>query len=436
MELVLFWTSFVGISILYFLFRRVSGRPALYLPDALVLATGSHTIGALFLLAKNETVATQFIASAAFLSFTAVATFTLLILALTRPHKPHRNSTYFKSGTIYSAALVLVTLSNLGILAILMLNPAIGALIIASFTATDDTNLLAVRKAITASTEGYMSPGLIKLIRDIISPIVLVSFVLSRPKASRSILFWLATICTLASILVGGQRFPMLLILVALVLGFIGRRGIEGQKFKLGLGEILKYGGGILFLFYLMSALLGRTEERASALEAAWWSLNSLVVRIFSIVPHEAEKTFAFWSKVGPTWGQSWLSDLAILLPGAATSSLSSQLHEAGGGSAQGNAPLFFAIDSWLAFGWFGIPIACLLFLIMLHMIDTTLWTYRSPGNDSARIVLYLNVPLMYSPFLFLLYGGLIVLPIVAWTLVTRGELRLGVRPKRIRRTA
>ncbi len=420
MELALLWSNTVLLAGTYIAVRRVSGRPAIYTPDAFVFATGSHTIGALIIRGTHETAAIQHISMAAFISFFSAILFTVIVVAVTRPNKPLLISSYFNRDQNYRLALMLVAFANLGIIAGLLLNPAISRLIIAAFFLTDETSLLVVRKAITASTEGYMSPGLIKLVRDVISPIVFVSFILSTPKAHRSTLLWFSVICALVGILIGGQRFPMLLVIVALAIGFNSRLMIDGRQSKFGLKKILLYSVGVLFVFYLMSSLLGRTEEGGTGPEAIWWSVASIFIRIFSTVPLEAEKTFEFWSTIGPTWGLSWLSDLAILLPGKASGSLSSELHQLGGGSAEGNAPLFFAIDAWFAFGWFGVPLASFLFVLLLNTLDTILWTYRSPRNDAARIVLYLNVPLMYSPFLFLLYGGLIVLVIVFWTLITR----------------
>ena len=420
MEFVLFACSFLCLTLLYVVLRLAALRRAIYLPDALVLATASHSVGAMLLWYQNETDATLFVSYAAFLSYGAVIVCTVTALILSRPYKPLPVLKYFHSSRSYRWALLLATLANLGIVAILFSNPAIAALIIASFTATGDTTLLAARKAITASSEGYMSPGLIKLVRDLIGPIVIVSFILSRPRAYRSIMLWFAVVSSLLAMLIGGQRFPMVMIIVALAMGFFIRQTVEGRKIKLGPKVVGSYAIIILVAFYTMSSLLGRGSEGSFGLESFLWSFTSIFERIFSTIPNEAVKTFPLWSTIGPTGGLSWLSDLSIQLPGAAGATLSNELHQLGGGSAEGNAPLFLAADAWLAFGWIGIPFASLLFVTILHFIDKILWLHRSPRNDAARIVLYLNVPLMYSPFLFLLYGGLVVMPIVAWTLMTR----------------
>lgn len=435
MEFFFLSTGLLPLLIIYVLVRRASARSIVYIPDALLMATGSHAVGSLMLLWRNDTEATQFIAAAALFSFYAVALSTIGVLLLTRPCRLRLRiySVYISRVVSYDIALALIVVLNLGVMAILFSNSGIAALIVSAFTGAVDTNLLDVRKAITASTQGYVFPGLIKLVRDVVSPIAITSFVLSRHNALGSKLLWLSVLCTLCSILIGGQRFPAVLLIVSLVIGLLVRQAIEGEKIKFVSAKNLKYGITVLILFYVMSQLLGRTGDVSGGFAATLWTFTALVERIFIIVPQEAEKTFQFWSAIGPTWGLSWLSDLIILLPGAADTSLSSQLHELGGGSAQGNAPLFFAIDAWLAFGWIGIPLTSLLFVLLFHVIDATLWSYRSPCNDAARIVFYLNVPLMYSPFLFLLYGGIIILPIVGWTLFAS---QLRIRGRRLRLAA
>lgn len=420
MQLTAILVAFLTVALLYVSVRRASGRRRIYLPDALVAATASHTIGAMIIFGQSGTAAATFIVWAALLSFACVSLTTIAVLAISKSTRPTVSAEYFRSRTAYNRAIIGVALANLLIIAMIFSNPAIARLIIATFTATDDTTLLVVRKAITASTEGYMSPGLIKLVRDLISPIVIVAFILSRPRAARSFLLWIAVFLTMAAILIGGQRFPMLMLMAAIALGFIGRRAIEGQARGFKPLQVLKIATPILFLFFLMTSLLGRTNANASGLMKVEGTIVSLLDRAFVTVPREAGQTFHFWSEIGPTWGASWIADLAILLPGAQTTSLSNQLHEMLGGSAQGNSVLFFAADAWLAFGWVGVVIASILFVLLLHSIDRLLWGHRSPRNDAARVVMFLNIPMMYSPFLFVLYGGAVVLPIAIWSAITR----------------
>jgi len=420
MELTLTTLIIMGIAGLYLWVRMSAGRKRIYLPDALVLSTGSHTVGAAMIFAQRDTVATSFILSAALLSFASTAFFTIMALAISRPTNPALPASFLRNSQSYRLALVGVVAANILIVGLIFSNPAIFSLIIASLTINDDSTLLSVRKAITASTEGYMPAGLIKVVRDIIGPIVIVSFILSHQKAGRSRLMWVALIASMTSIMIGGQRFPMLMLLTAVNLAFLGRQAIEGRRVRFGPRRFALLTAVGMFFFYIMSSLLGRNQDNVSGIEAVLWSVTSLIDRVFTTVPHEAEKTFGFWSQIGPTWGFSWMADLAILLPGK-NESFSSVLHELGGGSAEGNAPLFFAADAWLAFGFGGIVFVSFLFVAVLHSIDSVLWNFRSPRNDAARIVLFLCVPLMYSPFLFMLYGGIVVLPICAWTVLTRG---------------
>src|SRR5690606_29337284 len=105
------------------------------------------------------------------------------------------------------------------------------------------------------------------------------------------------------------------------------------------------------------------------------------------------------WSGIGPTWGQSWLDDLSLLVPGAGQSSFASQLHSVSGGSREGNAPLFFAADAWFASGWIGVPIISVLFVFLYAALDSLLYQRRTPYKDSARAFMFFNIPLIYSPY-------------------------------------
>lgn len=421
MELILLAFNFIILTPLYLIFRLASNVDRIfYLPDALVIATGSHFLGSMLIWYQSDSEAVRFITYVAFLTYLTVIAWSILVLVFAR--KPSADlSLFFLSRRGYPVSLFLVFLVNVATISALLLNPGLYDLIMSAFT-FGEASLLDVRKAIAASTEGYVFPGLIKLSRDIISPIVIVSFILSRPKANWSIMFWIALFSTMVAMLIGGQRFPFVLILIALYVGFLTRQKIKNSSAKINLPRLFFLSVVLLIGFYLISNLLGRTNDNGSALVALMWSVASLFSRIFTTVPNEAVKTYAYWSTIGPTWGLSWISDLSILIPGPIGETLSSRLHQLGGGSAQGNAPLFFGLDAWFAFGWFGLPAVTMVFVLMFHFIDETLWKYRSPSNDAARIILYLHVPLIYSPYLFLLNGGIVVLPMVAWAHLMRSS--------------
>lgn len=419
---LLFFLCTLTLGVLFLALRLAAGHRRIYLPDAFVIATATHVIGALILFIQTPNGETVFMLSAAFLSFFTAAAFTAFYMTVSPLPQWGLPLTRFKFRAGYSIAMVGVVIVNGLIIALVLSNPAIFVLAIGALAATDQGALLDIRKAITASTEGYMSPGVIKILRDQISPIVIASYILAKPAATRSVLFWLTTLIVLLAMLIGGQRFPIVMLIIVLVCSLVGRRLIEGHRSALRPAHLLMLALSSLALFFSMSLLLGRTGESGSGVHAVFWTLASLLQRIFATPLLEAEKTFFYWHSLGPTLGASWWADLTMLLPGKSTSSFSSELHQLAGGSAEGNAPLFFAADAWLAFGWAGIVVTAFLFVGVLHYIDMVLWRFRSPSGDATRFLLFFNVPLMYSPFLFLLYGGLVAFAMCVLSIALYGN--------------
>ena len=414
---MLFVLLFCALSLSYALIRQLAGRRRIYLPDAIILSTASHYLGAMILYGELGSEGSSFILSAAALAYLGTVVTAIWVLSWPSTAAVMPPTNYFHNKTPFKIAITLTALANIYIIYALLRNPAIFALFLASFSA-DSSSLLDVRKAITASTEGYLNPGLIKLVRDQIGPIAIAGFILCYDRAFRSPVLWISILATLAAMLIGGQRFPIVMLLIAISSAIATRRVIKGRAFKFRIGGALTTFTAVFTSFFIMSSLLGRSDTEANGLGNLVGSISSMMDRSFTTLPREAEHTYIFWSNIGPTWGNSWLADLSILLPGK-NESFSNLLHELTGGSSQGNAVLFFALDSWLAFGWGGIIFSAVIAVTGLAIIDSVLWKKRSPRNDAARIVVFLNVPLMYSPYLFLLYGGIVVLPIVAWTLFT-----------------
>lgn len=419
LELLLVAFNLLLVAGIFIYFRIVGESLRVYLPDAVVFSTASHAIGSITLWFITGTDAARFLTYAASLSFASVV-FSVIILLKAFPEKDAEvGCRYLHSKRLCGLAFWCVGILNAMIIALLFSNEAIAALVISAFSPNEDGSLLLVRKAITASTEGYVAPGLIKIVRDVISPVVVVAYIATHWRCKSSVLFWAVLLVWFLATVLGGQRFPVVVIILTVAIAFMVRRDLEGNTIRVSFLSVSKYIGLSLLVFFLMSKLLGRTGEGSGDLEAVLWAFLALFERIFTTVPLEAEKTFSIWHQIGPTHGISWLSDLAILIPGP-SDSFASELHYSGGGSREGNAPLFLAIDAWLAFGWWGIVLGSCLFTCLMHFIDKVLWSYRSPVNDGARIMMFLNAPLMYSPFLFLLYGGLVVMVIIAWALVWR----------------
>ena len=163
---------------------------------------------------------------------------------------------------------------------------------------------------------------------------------------------------------------------------------------------------GVLALIYGgLTVLLGRTEEGGGVFGAVLQIATNLLDRIFVAPPHENTLTYGVWHTLGPTWGGSWQADIGGILPGGGES-FSNLLHSATGGSLQGNSPLGLPADVWFAWGWAGCIVVPLLYAFGIGWLDMVLLTERSPIFFGTRCYLFVTLPICYSPFLFILYGG------------------------------
>lgn len=403
----------------YIAARLQTGRRRIYLPDGFAVMVSVHLIGASILHASLDNSASRFVFEIAAVAVISTMISGCLIQVVVGRGTERAMAVARRDLSVVAMGVVL--LANIGIASLILLNSNIRGLVLAAILYNEETMLI-VRKAITASTEGYMAPGVIKLVRDVSSPIVICAYVLScharQRSAAKSPLYWLTLLAVVVAIFVGGQRFPIIVLLCMLMLAF-NTKWATGMRPSQFLMRTIFYAALILAGYAVMSGLLGRTTSDASQLPAPLAAMGSMLERVFVIVPNEAIQSHAFWSPIGPTWGQSWWVDLVTLVPGQKTAlAFSSQLHVVAGGSEQGNAPLFFAADSWLAFGLFGVTFIPVLAMSGLYFLDDVLWTYRSPITDACRYLMMINGQTMYSPFLFLLNGGIAVLAVVGAILV------------------
>ena len=87
MELILLAFNFIILTPLYLIFRLASNVDRIfYLPDALVIATGSHFLGSMLIWYQSDSEAVRFITYVAFLTYlTVIAWYQLYYL----PKFPH-----------------------------------------------------------------------------------------------------------------------------------------------------------------------------------------------------------------------------------------------------------------------------------------------------------------------------------------------------------
>jgi len=102
--------------------------------------------------------------------------------------------------------------------------------------------------------------------------------------------------------------------------------------------------------------------------------------------------------------------------------SLSNILHSATGGSIHGNSPLGLPADVWLAWGWAGLILIPFLYAFAIGLLDMLLLANRSAIFFAVKIYLFVILPICYSPYLFILYGGAVALILITFSEILRSK--------------
>lgn len=312
----------------------------------------------------------------------------------------------FVSCALTSAAFIYSILSKNG------LGVDVGALL------AGETSLLEVRKLITAGTQGYLAPGYLKQVRDILFPVLCAAFILFGVPRWFLPVFVVSILVGVSAMLLSGQRGPLMLLFASSTLAlYIRRKGNTEVSGKWLL--VLPLLG--LALFFAVTVLLGRGDDNGSVFATLASLPLEVVERIFARVPAENMVTVDQWWPAAPTIGVSWLSDLAAILPGT-QKMLSSELHQGIGGSAAGNSVLGMPADLYLAWGWVGVVILPVFYVLGTFLADRYLLLDGSAFAVSLKIFVTFAALQWYSPYLFILNGGVFILPLVVLR-VARGML-------------
>ena len=406
----------LSLTAIYFRVKPRFKRVGPFLPDSFLIGLAIYAIGAVYVVhAEQLPNADRVLLMSGTALLAGLAGSILFSILCGRAYRGITFADHFASATpgpkerlfIYG----LLTLSAVVCVAfvfIVLSNSIVGALLSVASLVTDST-LLEARKAITSGSEGYFAPGYIKQFRDIIIPILVIAVMAMQPTRKYKLLSLGALGAAGLAMVLSGQRLVFVVLFLTLMLGaFYVQRNREAvgvvkrRSAKLTTFVAL----GILALMYGgLTMLLGRTEEGVGAFGAIWQIAANLLERIFVAPPHENTLTYAVWHSLGPTWGGSWLADLGGILPGAGES-FSNLLHSASGGSLQGNSPLGLPADVWFAWGWAGCIVVPFLYAFGIGWLDMLLLTERSPVFFGTRCYLFVALPICYSPFLFILYGG------------------------------
>ena len=277
-------------------------------------------------------------------------------------------------------------------------------LLILAGVLTGDERFLDFRTTMTSGTAVYLAPGYVKQFRDVLLPgslIALVAFT-GRPR------WWLIVpmgLLGFGAALLSGERFSLMVYILAF--GFA--LALRPDSRRAALRVVVPVFALVLFTAFVASTvLLGRSSEDSSLLTVISEAAVALFDRIALTLPRENAGGFGIWQPLAPTWGQNWLSAIAGILPGAQTG-LDQDLHEVLGGSAMGSSPLGLAPDAYLAWGTLGIVICPALYCLLLDRADTALVDSASPLAKALRVALLPLSFAWYSPFLFLLNGGAVL---------------------------
>jgi hypothetical protein len=151
--------------------------------------------------------------------------------------------------------------------------------------------------------------------------------------------------------------------------------------------------------------------------------LIALIHRAIIAVPRENVVTYSVWNGMSPAIGSGWTTDLSGLRPGTQTqlsNELSKTAYRSTVSSALGNSPLGLATDIYYNWGWPGVVVIPLLYALVFLWLDILLVSRNSPLLYSAKLFMFFSIPSMYSPFLFLLYGGAVVLALACYVILVR----------------
>lgn len=293
---------------------------------------------------------------------------------------------------------------------------------------SSDTSVLTLRLEVSSGANGWMAPGYVAQIRDILLPfsVLLLLFTVRRRAFHFLFLACVVVPATVALMLSSGERGPVVLFTVGLLyaawqaakIGVISRRLLTLLSVM-----VLVFGGGI---FYAVTSSLGARLGDSDA------SIATLFVdRVVTRLPEENVHSAGIWTNGAPFMGAGWLSEIGSILPGT-QQTLSNQLHAELGGGELGNSPLGLWPDIFYNFGWWlCIPVSALLGLLMA-VFNHWVIAARSRSEVAEICGLWLSTTMLsvISPFTFMLYGPfvlsaiLFLLPRSRWRQVSVSVVR------------
>lgn len=279
---------------------------------------------------------------------------------------------------------------------------------------TGETSLLDVRKMIASGAQGYMAPGYLKQIRDVLFPVLCAAFLLFGVPRRFFPFFIVCVLIGVSAMVLSGQRGPLVLLFAASTVALYIRRARTAEVSGAWL-IILPLAG--LGVFITVTVMLGRSGDGGSVMASVLSLPLAVLERVFARVPAENMVTINLWWSAAPTLGVSWLRDLSAILPGT-QEMLSSELHQGIGGSAAGNSVLGVPADLYLAWGWIGAVLLPAVYALGAMVADRYLLLDGSAFAVSLKIFVTFAALQWYSPYLFILNGGVFLLPLLVVRLI------------------
>ncbi|MBF0676102.1 MAG: hypothetical protein IR163_12755 [Pseudomonas sp.] len=313
------------------------------------------------------------------------------------------------------AAMLFLILSNVFLSYILIIK------FLDIFLMMESGFLLDIRKKISSGERGFLAPGLIKQIRDIISPAILCYAIIFF--RGRGAFILPATLFTLIvfSTTIGGQRLPIVILAGVIFVSLFYYRAKDWRR-----KYYFFWIGGFFGLISIsvLNILLGRSETEVGFIYSLYNTLEGIVWRAVQVVPFENYASVPFLMEMEFSPFSIWLQELSSIIPGI-KSSLSSELHANLGGSYEGNSVLGAALASYFNAGYLGVVIYTLYSILLLAFMELLFIKTRSKLLLALRIVLFFQIPIWYTPFLAILNGGLVFAFFVVLLIVYKSAVSL-----------
>ncbi len=277
-----------------------------------------------------------------------------------------------------------------------------------------------MRKAIASGTYGYFAPGIVKQVRDVAAPILLAYFMLFQDIQKTKVKYFFAFFVVLAAMLVGGQRMPVLILFGSVSAAWFIKSCNQGKSFRKILLIMSILALIVLILVFVLNLMLGYAgNEHGGIFSDICRVFQHIYSRLVITDPSENARAFPLivYLKKNSQVGEQWMNSLVSLTPFKSHKSLSlgNQLAVYLGYSPQANSSLGMPTSIYANFDLAGVIIIPAMLCIFLYMVDCFFAIYNTAMIFAARIIFMFYALTWFSPYLFMLNGGIFVILIILW---------------------